>query len=182
MNSIIAELPKTIPNMRLHHVISSAGCIDNQDFPKGVFDKVDRNKTPETLKKLFERNIKAAEAQADDINNNYGKGKQILLLVPSAQASVAADRLHLQQGTARQATGTCSRIRCTIHAAAGGGQNALITGLFKAATRGFAHAHAPEKNAKNANWDDAFNHNLRNLAWADPTKRRHSISALNRVV
>jgi hypothetical protein len=46
------------------------------------------NKTPHQLKKLYERNIKAAEAQADDINKKYGKGKQILCLVPSAQALV----------------------------------------------------------------------------------------------
>ena len=60
--------------------------IDNQDFPKGANNNVDRNKTPEQLKKLYERNIKAAEDQADAINKKAGK--KILFLVPSAQAVV----------------------------------------------------------------------------------------------
>ena len=60
--------------------------IDNQDFPKGATNKVDRKKTPEQLKKLYERNIKAAEAQADEINKKAGK--KVLYLVPSAQAVV----------------------------------------------------------------------------------------------
>jgi hypothetical protein len=78
------------PNMRfLVQITWGGGDIDNQDFPKGVFANVDREKTPDQLKKLYERNIKAAEAQADDINKKYGGGKKVLFLVPSAQALVA---------------------------------------------------------------------------------------------
>ena len=78
------------PNMRfLVQITWGGGDIDNQDFPKGVFANVDREKTPDQLKKLYERNIKAAEAQADNINKNYGGGKKVLFLVPSAQALVA---------------------------------------------------------------------------------------------
>src|SRR5205807_1203564 len=78
------------PNMRFTVQISwGGGDIDNQDFPKGAFANVDREKTPDQLKKLYERNIKAAEAQADDINQKYGGGKKVLFLVPSAQALVA---------------------------------------------------------------------------------------------
>ena len=74
------------PNMRFVVQISWGGWdIDNQDFPKGAINKVDRNKTPEQLKKLYERNIKAAEAQADDINKKAGK--KVLFLVPSARRS-----------------------------------------------------------------------------------------------
>ena len=74
------------PDMRFVVQISwGGGDIDNQDFPKGVFDKVDREKTPEQLKKLYERNIKAAEAQADEINKKAGK--KVLFLVPSARRS-----------------------------------------------------------------------------------------------
>ena len=78
------------PNMRfLVQITWGGGDIDNQDFPKGAFANVDREKTPDQLKKLYERNIKAAEAQADDINKKYGGGKKVLFLVPSAQALVA---------------------------------------------------------------------------------------------
>ena len=74
------------PDMRFVVQVSWGGWdIDNQDFPKGATKKVDRNKTPEQLKKLDERNIKAAEAQADAINKKAGK--KVLFLVPSAQAS-----------------------------------------------------------------------------------------------
>ena len=72
------------PNMRFVVQISWGGWdIDNQDFPNGMTNKVDRDKTPEQLKKLYERNIKAAEAQADDINKKAGK--KVLSLVPSAR-------------------------------------------------------------------------------------------------
>jgi hypothetical protein len=78
------------PNMRfLVQITWGGGDIDNQDFPKGAFANVDREKTPDQLKKLYERNIKAAEAQADDINKKYGGGKKVLFLVPSAPALVA---------------------------------------------------------------------------------------------
>jgi enterochelin esterase-like enzyme len=78
-------------NLRFTVQVSWGGWdADNQTFPKGgKFGKVDRNKTPEQLQKMFEDNIKAAEAQAAEINKKYGKDKKILFLVPSAQASVA---------------------------------------------------------------------------------------------
>jgi hypothetical protein len=43
------------------------GDIDNQDFPKGAFDNVDKDKTPDQLKNLFQRNIMAGgdRAQVD---------------------------------------------------------------------------------------------------------------------
>jgi hypothetical protein len=78
------------PNMRFIVQLSwGGGDIDNQDFPKGAFDKVDKEKTPDQLKGLYERNIKAGEAQADELNQKYGKGKKIVALVPSAQAMLA---------------------------------------------------------------------------------------------
>jgi hypothetical protein len=77
-------------NMRfLVQITWGGGDIDNQDFPKGLFANFDREKTPDQLKKLYERNIKAAETQADNINKKYGGGKKVLFLVPSAQALVA---------------------------------------------------------------------------------------------
>jgi hypothetical protein len=78
------------PNMRFIIQLSwGGGDIDNQDFPKGAFDNVDKEKTPDQLKGLNERNIKAGEAQAVELNEKYGKGKKIVALVPSAQAMVA---------------------------------------------------------------------------------------------
>jgi hypothetical protein len=78
------------PNMRFIVQVSwGGGDIDNQDFPKGEFTKVNTEKTPEQLKKLNERNIKAGEAQVDEINKKHGKGKKIVALVPSVQAMVA---------------------------------------------------------------------------------------------
>src|SRR5262249_49531805 len=76
------------PNMRFTVQISwAAWDADMQTFPKGGTPKVDRNKTPEELKKIHEANIKASEAQADDINKKVGK--KVLYLVPSAQACIA---------------------------------------------------------------------------------------------
>jgi GH35 family endo-1,4-beta-xylanase/enterochelin esterase-like enzyme len=76
------------PNMRFTVQISWGGWdADNQTFPKGAVRKVDRNKTPEELKKIHAANIKAAEAQADKINKKLGK--KVLFLVPSAQAAIA---------------------------------------------------------------------------------------------
>src|SRR5262249_54663479 len=82
------------PNMRFTVQISwGVWDADNQTFPKGGSAKVDRNKTPEELKKIHEANIKAAEAQADEINKKVGK--KVLYLVPSAQASIALrTRIH----------------------------------------------------------------------------------------
>lgn len=65
------------------------GDTDNQDFPTGSWDIVDREKSPAQLKKLYERNIRAGERQADEINRKYGRGKRIMTLVPTAQALVA---------------------------------------------------------------------------------------------
>jgi hypothetical protein len=62
------------PNMRFTVQISwGAWDIDNQEFPKGATNKVDRNKPPEQLKKLYERNIKAAEEQADASIKRWAK-------------------------------------------------------------------------------------------------------------
>src|SRR5690606_36570060 len=61
------------PDMRFIVQLSwGGGDTDNQDFPKGSWDNVDREKTPAQLRKLNARNIKAAEAQAEAINKKYG--------------------------------------------------------------------------------------------------------------
>lgn len=86
------------PNMRFVVQLSwGGGDIDNQDFPKGALDKAHKEKTPDQLKKLYERNIKAGEAQADEINKKYGKGKKILVLVPHATGDGGATGQDCQQ-------------------------------------------------------------------------------------
>lgn len=75
------------PKMRFTVQVSWGGWdADNQTFPRGSTRTVDRNKTPEQLKKLFADNIKAAETQADEINKKVGK--KVVFLVPSAQATI----------------------------------------------------------------------------------------------
>jgi hypothetical protein len=165
------------PNMRFTVQISwGGGDIDNQDFPKGVFNKVDRNRTPEDLKKMFERNIKAAEAQADDINKKYGKGKKVMLLVPSAQASVAlrskiyneefpglTKQDDLFKDTMHHPTAPLEAVNTYLHFAVIYGQSPV--GLATPALL---------KNAKKANWDDTFNRSLQELAWSTVTEYPYS--------
>jgi hypothetical protein len=165
------------PAMRFTVQISwGGGDIDNQDFPKGVFDKVDRNRTPEDLKKMFERNIKAAETQADDINKKYGKGNKVLLLVPSAQASVAlrskiyktefpglTKQDDLFKDTMHHPTAPLEAVNTYLHFAVIYGQSPV--GLAMPTLL---------KNAKKASWDDAFNRSLQELAWSTVTEYPYS--------
>lgn len=86
------------PDMRFIVQLSwGGGDTDNQDFPKGSWDNVDREKTPAQLRKLNTRNIKAGEAQAEAINKKYGRGKTIMTLVPTSQAVVEL-RTRIQRG------------------------------------------------------------------------------------
>ena len=86
------------PDMRFIVQLSwGGGDTDNQDFPEGSWDNVDREKTPAQLKKMNARNIKAGEAQADAINKKYGRGKTIMTLVPTTQAVVEL-RTRIQRG------------------------------------------------------------------------------------
>ena len=100
------------PDMRFVVQISwGGGDIDNQDFPKGASNKVDRNKTPEQLKKLYERNIKAARGPGRRDQQEGGQegpvpGPQC----PGARDPADEDR---QQGDARpdQPGSSCSATR-----------------------------------------------------------------------
>jgi hypothetical protein len=156
------------PNMRfLVQITWGGGDIDNQDFPKGAFAPVDREKTPDQLKQLYARNIKAAEAQADAINQKYGGGKKVLFLVPSAQALVALrTRIakHEFAGLAKQ--GELFRDALSHPSAP---LEALITYLHYAVLYGRSPVGLPMpgllKRAKRPAWDDQFNRSLQELAW-----------------
>ena len=163
------------PNMRFVVQISWGGWdIDNQDFPKGATNKVDRNKTPEQLKKLYERNIKAAEAQADEINKKVGK--KVLYLVPSAQAVVTlrtkiynkempglSSQAELFRDAISHPTPPLEALNTYLHYAVIYGQSPVglpMPGLLK--------------NAKKEAWDDKFNRALQEIAWETVTNYPYS--------
>jgi hypothetical protein len=156
------------PNMRFLVQITWGGAdIDNQDFPTGVFAKVDREKTPDQLKQLYARNIKAAEAQADAINQKYGGGKKVLLLVPSAQALVALrTRIANQEVAGLTKQGELFNDAMSHPSAP---LEALNTYLHYAVLYDRNPVGLPMlgllQRAKRQAWDDKFNRSLQELAW-----------------
>jgi hypothetical protein len=156
------------PHMRfLVQITWGAADIDNQDFPKGAFANVDREKTPDQIKKLYARNIQAAEAQADDINKKYGGGKKVLFLVPSAQALVALRARiahHEVPGLTKQGELFSDAMSHPSAALA-----ALNTYLHYAVLYDRSPVGLPMpgllKQAKRAAWDEKLNRSLQELAW-----------------
>ena len=159
------------PNMRfLVQITWGSADIDNQDFPKGATSNVDREKTPEQLKKLYERNVKAAEEQADAINKKAGKA--VLYLVPSAQALVTLRTKIANKempGLGKQA----ELFRDAISHPAPP-LEALNTYLHYAVIyrRSPVGLPVPEllKKAKKEAWDDKFNKKLQEIAWETVSK------------
>ncbi len=163
------------PNMRFTVQISwGAWDADNQTFPKGGTGKVDRNKTPEALKKIHEANIKAAEAQADEINKKVGK--KVLYLVPSAQATIAL-RAKIFNKELPGLTSQAELFRDAISHPAPP-LEALNTYLHFAVIYG----HSPVglarpsllKKANKAVWDEKFNRSLQEIAWETVTSYPYS--------
>jgi hypothetical protein len=163
------------PDMRFVVQISWGGWdIDNQDFPKGSTAKVNRDKTPEQLKKLYERNIKAAEAQADDINKKVGK--KVLFLVPSAQAVVAL-RIRIHNKELPGLTTQAALFKDPIsHPTAP--LEAVNTYLHFAVIYNVSPVGLPVpsllKKAKREAWDEKFNRTLQELAWETVTSYSYS--------
>jgi hypothetical protein len=163
------------PNMRFTVQISWGGWdIDNQDFPKGATFKVDREKTPGQLKKLYARNIKAAEAQADEINKKVGK--KVLYLVPSAQAVVALrTRIYNKEmpGLTRQAELFRDPISHPSPPL-----EALNAYLHFAVIYGRSPVGLPMpgvlKKANKKAWDEKLNRALQELAWETVTSYPYS--------
>jgi hypothetical protein len=163
------------PDMRFVIQISWGGWdIDNQDFPKGMTDKVDRNKTPEQLKKLYERNIKAAEDQTDAINKKAGK--KVVYLIPSAQAVVTL-RTKIANKQMPGLTSQAELFRDPISHPAPP-LEALNTYLHYAVIYGQSPVGLPApgvlKKAKNDAWDDKFNRALQEIAWETASKYPYS--------
>jgi hypothetical protein len=163
------------PNMRFTVQISWGGWdIDNQDFPKGQTAKVDWEKSPEQLNKLYMRNIKAAEEQADDINKKVGK--KVLFLVPSAQSVVAlrtkiynkelpslTKQGELYRDAMSHPTAPLEVVNAYLHYAVIYGQSPV--GLPMPSNL---------KKANKAGWDDKFNRTLQELAWEAVTTYPYS--------
>jgi hypothetical protein len=163
------------PNIRFIVQVSwGAWDADNQTFPKGGNQKVDRNKTPEELRKIHEVNVKAAEAQADEINKRVGK--KVLLLVPSAQASIAL-RTRIANKEMPGVTNQAELFRDPISHPAPP-LEALNTYLHYAVIYGQSPVGLPMpgllKNAKKEAWDDKCNRALQEIAWETVTHYPYS--------
>jgi hypothetical protein len=163
------------PNMRFTVQISwGAWDADMQTFPKGGTQKVDRNKTPEELKKIHEANIKAAEAQADEINKKAGK--KVLYLVPSAQACITL-RTKIRNKEMPGLTGQAELFRDAISHPAPP-LEALNTYLHFAVIYGQSPVGLPVpgllKKAKKDGWDEKLNRALQEIAWETVTHYPYS--------
>ncbi len=165
------------PDMRFIVQLSwGGGDIDNQDFPTGAFDNVDKEKTSDQLKTLNERNIKAGEAQAADINKKYGHGKTIVALVPSTQAMMAL-RTKIVDKEWPGLTKQGELFVDAVHPSAP--MEALNSYMHFAVLYGQSPVGLPMpamlKNAKREAWDDKFNRSLQELAWGIVTKYPNSL-------
>lgn len=143
------------------------GDTDNQDFSKDSWTNVDRNKTPEQLRKLYARNIRAGEAQADALNAAYGKGRRILSLVPTAQALVAL-RIRIYEGRMPGLRNQAELFVDPAHPSPP--LEALNTYLHFAVLYGRSPIGLPMpdmlRKANRREWDDAFCRSLQEMAWA----------------
>ncbi len=170
------------PNMRFFVQLSwGGGDIDNQDFPNGAWENVDRNKTPEQLKGLNVRNIRAGEAQADDLNKKYGKGRTILFLVPTAQAQVAL-RTYIFNNAISGLNNQGELFVDAAHPSAP--LEALITYLHFAVLYRESPVGLPMleilKNAKRNDWDETFNRALQMIAWETASNYPYSGIKVNK--
>jgi beta-xylosidase/alpha-L-arabinofuranosidase len=164
------------PDMRFIVQLSwGGGDTDNQDFPKGAWDSADRNKTPEQLRQLYARNIRAGEEQAEAINRKYGKGKRIMTLVPTAQALVEL-RTRIYE---KRMPGLNNQGELFVDAAHPSPPlEALNTYLHYAVLYGKSPVGLPMatplKAAKREAWDDALSRALQEIAWQAATHYPYS--------
>ncbi|EDY16576.1 hypothetical protein CfE428DRAFT_5855 [Chthoniobacter flavus Ellin428] len=167
------------PNMRFVVQLSwGGGDTDNQDFPRGAWENVDRNKTPEQLQRLYERNIQAGQAQADEINRKYGKNRRIMTLVPTAQALVVLRTKIFR----KEMPGLNSQSELFVNPAHPSPPlEALNTYLHFAVLYGQSPIGLPVtdklKKANRPAWDEKFARNLQEIAWQ--TAANYSYSGIH---
>jgi hypothetical protein len=123
---------------------------------------VDRNKTPDQLKKINADNIKTAEAQADEINKKYGNGKKVLFLVPSAQTNVALRTKVFNKEIGIDTQGELFRDAISHP---GPAQEALNTYLYFAVIYGKSPVGLPRTSLLSKKYDDKVDRALQELAW-----------------
>ncbi len=159
------------PKMRFVVQLSwGGGDIDNQDFPKGAFTMVDKEKTADQLKQLNQRNIKACETQIEELNKKYGNGKKIIAIVPSSQAMMA-----IRTKIANKEMPGLSKQRelfvDAVHPSAP--MEALNTYLHFAVLYHKSPVNLPMpeklKSANRPDWDEKFNRLLQEIAWKTVT-------------
>ena len=156
------------PNMKFAVQLSWGGPdIDNQDFSFAALrNRPDREKTPEQLKTLNDKNVKAGQAYAEQINEHYGR--QVVFLVPSSQALAALRTMIYNKavpGLSKQAelfaddighpTPPLEAMNAYLHYAVIYGRSPVglpIPGVLK-------NTRKPEWN------NEEFNRALQNLAW-----------------
>ena len=156
------------PNMKFTVQISWGGPdIDNQDFDFSALGRrPDREKTPEQLIRLNEKNVKAGEEQAWKINEQYGR--QVVFLVPTSQAQVALRTMIYNKeipGLNRQAELFADNIGHPTPPL-----EALNAYLHFAVIYGCSPVGLPIpsvlKSARRPEWnDEGFNRALQELAW-----------------
>ncbi len=172
------------PRMRFIVQLSwGGGDTDNQDFPKGSWDNVDRDKTPGQLRQLFVRNIRAGEEQADDINRKYGNGKRIMTLVPTSLALVEL-RTRIYE---KRMPGLNNQGELFVDAAHPSPPlEALNTYLHYAVLYGKSPVGLPMatplKAAKREAWGDALSRALQEIAWQTATNTASSAVGLPQTV
>ena len=163
------------PKLRFLVQVSWGGWdADPQTFPKGATRTVDRNKSPEELKKIHRVSIEAAEAQADAINKKAGR--KVLYLIPSAQASFAL-RAGIYKNEIAGLTDQDNLFRDTIgHPAPP--LEILNTYLHFAVLYGKSPVGLPMpsllKNAKKEAWNEKLNRTLQEIAWETASKYSYS--------
>jgi hypothetical protein len=167
------------PNMKFLIQISwpGLGYTDNEQFNtkgKGGFGKKGSmfgtpadNKPPEELAKINAIDIKNAEAQARRLNEEFGKGKAVVFLVPTAQAHNALrtliykkempgmnDQTEVFRDPIGHPTAPVVALNAYLHFAV----------LYKRSPVGLPMP-SNLKNAKRPQWDEKMNRKLEELAW-----------------
>jgi hypothetical protein len=146
------------------------------EFPKGKTDKVDRNKTPEELKKIHEAYFKSSADQIEALDKKLGK--KVVFLVPAGHATVMLrERIH-----GGKVAGLKSQEE--LFADPIGHARPPLAALVAYTHYAVIYRRSPVglpmpgvlKNAKNAAWDDNLNRQLQEIAWEAVTS--HPLSGV----
>src|SRR5262249_43134850 len=153
------------PNIRVTVQVSWAAWDSELPFPKGATDKVDRNKTPEQLRKIHAAHSKTASDLVEALNKQLGK--QVVFIVPAGQAVVALrEKIHAGKAPGLKSqeelfSDPIGHARPPLQALVAYCHYAVI---YRRSPVGLPMP-AVLKNANNPNWGDDLNRLLQELAW-----------------